>query len=180
MTTLYSCSKNDDVVNPLTYELPWKTEHINYKNNWSCNSGDYAGYKLYYKDKLIKEECSFERLTISDSTLVNDSILHLYLPGYLRSYVLTTYNGGLDWGRLEVGPPFLLKLHVVNSKLSYCITHHNNYFYVTGIGESGLSVYKDSLTNGTHHITDLETNILDRDSTTIKINNDIDLVINFK
>ena len=72
LTKLFSCQKNKDDANPLSYELPWKTEHINYKNSWDCNGGDYAGYKLYYKDKLIKEECSSERLTISDSKLVND------------------------------------------------------------------------------------------------------------
>jgi hypothetical protein len=177
VTVLLSCKKKDN--DP--YALPWKTEFIHYENN-HCGSGSHSsGYKIYYKDLLLREECEdYGGPWISDSLLVNDSILHLFIIEYVGSYVLSTTNGGYTWDEFTTGPPNLVRLHFVNTKLTYCITHDQNKLFFTGIGKSNLSLYRDSLTIGTHYISDFGTNVLDIDSTVIGINDSVNFVILFK
>jgi hypothetical protein len=176
-TVLSSCKKKDN--DP--YALPWKTEFIHYENIYGCSGYHSNGYKLFYKDLLLKEECiDYAGPSISDSLLVNDSILHLFFVEYVGSYVLSTTNGGYTWDDFTTGPPNLLKLHLVNTKLTYCITHDQNKLFFTGIGKSNLSLYIDSLTIGTHYISDFGTNVLDIDSTVIGINDSVNFVILFK
>jgi len=183
--TLIGCNKEDEdnvieneVTNP--YELPWKTEYIHYENISMCSGSHSSGYKLYYKDSLLMEECiEFGGIGISDSLLLNDSILHLFFTGSNGSFDLVTINGGYSWEQFHVGPPDIYNIHFVNMELVYCVTKNQNDLYFTGIGESNLSIYKDSLTKGIHYIIDSGTNILDIDSTLLTLNDSVDFVIKF-
>jgi len=181
--TLIACNKEDNEIdNEVTdpYELPWKTEYIHYENISMCNGSHSYGYKLYYKDSLLMEDCiEFGGFWITDSLLVNDSILHLFFTGY-GSYDLMTRNGGLSWEQFPVGPPYIYNIHFVNMELVYCVTKNQNDLYFTGNEESNLSIYKDTLTKGTHYIIDSGTNIVDIDSTLITLNDSVDFVIKFK
>ncbi len=111
--------------------------------------------------------------------LVNDSILHLFITYSTGTKVLTTIDGGNKWEEFLTGPPNFLKFNYVNTNLTYCFTKNGNELFITGIGMSSLSKYKDSLTVGTHYISDLGANIIDIDSTIIEINDSIDFVILF-
>lgn len=181
--TLTACNKDDDKIEKEVkdpYELPWKTENIHYENLSMCSGSHSSGYKLYYKDSLLMEECiEFGGIGISDSLLINDSILHLFFTGSNGSYDLLTKNGGYSWKQFSVGPPDIYNIHYVNLELVYCVTKNQNDLYFTGIGESDLSVFKDSLTKGRHYIIDSGTNILDMDSTLITLNDSVDFVIKF-
>ncbi len=183
--TLTACNKKDDdeigknVKNP--YKLPWKTESIHYENLSMCNGSHSSGYKIYYKDSLLMEECTLGSTRISNSLLTNDSILHLFVIRKSNSsYDLLTKNGGHSWEEIHVGPPEIYKIHYVNLELVYCVTINQNDLYFTGIWKSNLSNFKDSLTKGRHYITDLGTNISDMDSTVITLNDSVDFVIKFK
>ena len=182
--TFIACNKEDNeidkkVIDP--YELPWKTENIHYENLSMCSGNHSSGYKLYYKDSLLMEDCiEFGGIGISDSLLVNDSILHLFFTGSNGSYDLMTVNGGYSWEQFSVGPPDIYNIHFVNMELVYCVTKNQSDLYFTGIGESNLSIYKDTLTKGTHYIIDSGTNITDIDSTLINLNDSVDFVIKFK
>jgi len=182
--TFIACNKEDNEIdNEVTdpYALPWKTEFIHYDNISMCSGNHSYGYKLYYKDSLLMEDCiEFGGIGISDSLLVNDSILHLFFTGSNVSYDLMTRNGGLSWEQFPVGPPDIYNVHFVNVELIYCVTKNQNDLYFTGIGESNLSIYKDTLTIGTHYIIDSGTNITDIDSTLINLNDSVDFVIKFE
>jgi hypothetical protein len=183
---LFSCEKENnetnDTVSPNLYSLPWKTEYIHYENIPMCRGNHSSGYKLFYKDSLLKEECiEFGAIGISDSLLVNDSILHIFFESSeIGSYDLLTKNGGYSWEKYGTGPPYIYKTHFVDINLVYCVTRNQNDLYFTGIGESNLTVYKDTLAKGTHYILDTGTNIIDIDSTLISINDSVDFVIKFK
>lgn len=182
--TFIACNKEDNEIDKEvtdSYALPWKTEFIHYDNISMCSGSHSSGYKLYYKDSLLMEDCiEFGGIGISDSLLVNDSILHLFFTGSNGSYDLMTKNGGLSWEQFPVGPPDIYNIHFVNMELVYCVTKNQNDLYFTGIGESDLSVFKDSLTKGRHYIIDSGTNITDIDSTLINLNDSVDFVIKFK
>ena len=181
---LFSCEKEKNELNEKEvnnpYDLPWDTEYIHYENLSMCSGSHSSGYKLYYKDSLLMEECiEYGGIGISDSLLINDSILHLFFTGNNGSYDLMTKNGGYSWEQFPVGPPDIYNIHFVNIDLVYCVTKNQNDLYFTGIGESNLSVYKDTLTNGTHYILDTGTNIVNIDSTIIMLNDSVDYVIKF-
>jgi hypothetical protein len=181
---LIACNKevneiDNEVTNP--YKLPWKTEYIHYENLSMCRGSHSSGYKLYYKDSLLMEDCiEFGGIRISNSLLINDSILHLFFTGSNGSYDLMTKNGGLSWEKFPLGPPDIYNIHFVNMELIYCVTKNQNDLYFTGIGESNLSIYKDTLSKGTHYIFDSGTNIIDIDSTLITLNDSVYFVIKFK
>ena len=183
LSIFIACNKEDNVIENITsnpYELPWKTEYIHYENLTMCNGSHSSGYKLYYKDSLLMEDCiEFGGIKISNSLLINDSILHLFLSGSNGSYDLMTTNGGYSWKQYPIGPPEIYNIHFVDKELIYCVTKNKNDLYFTGIGESNLLVYKDSLTKGTHYILDLGTNMIEIDSTLINLNDSIDFVIKF-
>lgn len=182
--TLTACNKDDDengenIKDP--YQLPWNTVNIHYENLSMCNGSHSSGYKLYYKDSLLMEECTLGSTRISNPLLINDSILHLFaIIRSNASYDLLTKNGGYTWEQIPVGAPYIYKLHYVDLELVYCVTLHQNVLYFTGVWESDLSMYKDSLTKGRHYIMDLGTNISDMDSTVITLNDSVDFVIKFK
>lgn len=189
--TLFSCEKENvkkettevinDVEIPNPYGLPWKTEFIHYENTFMCRGNHSSGYKLYYKDSLLKEECiEFGGIGVSDSLLINDSIVHLFFSGSAGSHILTTSNGGYSWDRFGTGPPFLQELHFVSEKLTYCVTKNQNDLYFTGIGASDLATYHNSLNNGINYISDFGTEITNIDSTIIEINDSVDFVILFR
>ncbi|MFO7868007.1 MAG: hypothetical protein R6U95_01755 [Bacteroidales bacterium] len=185
VTVLYSCNKeNNQPENSKenSYDLPWKTEFITYENTWLCNGSHSNGYKLYYKDSLLKEECyEFGGITIEDSLLVNDSILHLFFNSSKGgSSVLSTSDGGYTWSNYPTGPPELLRFHFVDTELTYCITQVGDDVFVTGIGKSSVSMYEDSLRSGTHYIQDVGTEVADKDSTVIQINDSINFILLFK
>lgn len=139
-----------------------------------------SGYKLYYKDSLLMEDCmEYGGIGIADSLLINDSILHLFFKSSTDSYDLLTKNGGYNWEKFSLGPPDIYNIHLVDSELVYCVTKNQNDLYFTGVGESNLSMYKDTLTKGTHYIIDSGTNISDMDSTLITLNDSVDFVIKF-
>ena len=178
-----ACNKAEDKVSENIsdpYQLPWKTKYIHYQNISMCNGNHSSGYKLYYKDSLIKEDCIiYGGISISDSIFINDSILHLFLVGNSGSYDLFTKNGGYRWEQTALGPPEIYKTHTVNPQLLYCVTKNQNDIYFTGIGKSNLAVYKQSLTKGTHYITDSGTSITDIDSTCISLNDTVSYIIKF-
>ncbi len=176
---LFSCEKEkNEVKNP--FDLPWNTEYIHYENLSLCSGSHSSGYKLYYKDSLLMEECiEFGGIRISDSLLINDSILHLFFSGGYGSYDLMTKNGGYSWEQFSTGPSDIYNIHFVNTDLIYCVTKNQNNLYFTGIGKSNLSIYKDTLTKGTHYIPDTGTNIVNIDSTIIMLNDSVDYVIKF-
>jgi hypothetical protein len=176
-----SCEKND---REDPYKKPWNTKYIHYENIPNCSGNHSYGYKLYYKDLLLKEECvQFGGIKIAYCLLVNDSVLHLVFTGSQGSYVSTTNDGGFTWKVYGLGPPDFVKLHLVNEKLSYCITRTYStygYLFFTGIGKSNLIAYRDTLTAGTHYITDLGTDVFEIDSTLIEINDTVDYIILFR
>jgi hypothetical protein len=56
-----SQEKDDDEIGKNVkdpYKLPWKTENIHYENLSMCNGSHSSGYKIYYKDSLLMEECT--------------------------------------------------------------------------------------------------------------------------
>lgn len=170
--------ENTENIDP--YQLPWKTEFIHYTNVDMCSGSHSSGYKLYYKDSLLQEECvQSEGITISESLTLNDSILHLFFIG-VGSYDLMTRNGGYSWEHFSTGPPEFYKKHVVNNDLIYCVTKNQNDLYFTGVGESNLSVYEDTLTAGTHHLIDSGARVSGIDSTVIILNDSISFVIKFQ
>ncbi len=180
----FSCEKEDDGPGnnetPDPYELPWQTEFIHYGNIYMCRGSHSSGYQLFYKDSLLKEECiEFGGIGIADSLLVDDSILHLFFSGSNGSYDLLTQNGGYSWEQFYTGPPELYKIHPVDKELIYCVTKNQNDLYFTGIGESNLSLYTDSLTRGTHYIFDSGTKISGIDSTLLVLNDSVSFVIKF-
>ena len=184
LSIFIGCSKESAVIedepsNP--YELPWKTEFIHYENFTLCDGSHSSGYKVYYKDSLLMGEClKMGGIRIADSLLINDSILHLFFTGGYGSYDLITTNGGISWEKYVTGPPEIYNIHFVDTELIYCVTKNQNDLYFTGVGQSNLSVYKDSLTTGTHYILDFGTNMLEIDSTLITLNDSVDFVIKFR
>lgn len=127
------------------------------------------------------EDCiEFGGVGITDSLLVNDSILHLFFTDSNGSFDLMTRTGGSSWEQFPVGPPNIYNIHFVNIDLVYCVTKYQNDLYFTGISESKLSIHKDTLTKGTHYIFDSGTNIISIDSTLIALNDSVDFVIKFK
>ena len=184
LALLVSCQKENDKTAgeiPDPYEWPWKTAFVHYQNIPMCMGSHSSGYELYYKDSLLREECiQFGGIGIADSLLINDSVLHLFLSGSNGSSVLTTASGGYSWQEFQTGPPGLQKLHFVDTKLTYCVTKNQNDLYFTGIGTSDLSVYGDTLASGINYIFDHGTDIADRDSTVIGINDSVTFVILFR
>lgn len=128
------------------------------------------------------EECvQFGGIGISDSLLINESILHLFFThSNGNSYDLVTRNGGTSWEQVQLGPPDIYNIHFVNKDLIYCVTKNQNDLYFTGIGKSDLSIFKDTLTKGTHYIRDLGTDIKDLDATLITLNDSVNFIIKFK
>lgn len=184
---MLSCKKdnidgNSPTTDPITdpYGLPWNTENIAYTNiDKMCGNHSY-GYKLYYKDSLLLEDCeTYGGITLGPSLLVNDSILILYRPATSSSMVIQTENGGLSWTEYHAGPPSFVQFHFVNTALTYSITENSNRLFFSGIGQSDLSVYMDSITTGTNYINDFGTAIEDIDSTIIAINDSVKYVVKF-
>lgn len=162
------------------YGLPWKTTYIHYENISMCNGYHSSGYKLYYKDSLLMDECiQFGGMGITDYLLINDSILHLFYYDNNGSHDLLTTNGGIRWEQYPIGSHEIYNIHFVEFDLIYCVTKNQNDLYFTGIGESNLSIYPDYMTKGTHYILDSGTNIIDIDSTLIILNDSVNYVIKF-
>lgn len=180
MGLIYSCKKTDDEINPepVSYKLPWHTQYLNYKN-LACGSQANA-YNIFYKDSLINEKCvDYSVNHISKTVTVNDSILHYFIDLGITSRTLTTSSGGYTWKEYNTAASNLIKFYVFNEELSYCITSVNNNSYVTGIGQSQLKMYHDSLSFGTHYITDLGTAIQNIDSTIIELSDTVTYIIKF-
>ena len=183
---LFSCEKEkekDDPIEPELsnpYALPWSTKYIHYKNINMCCGYHSTGYKVYYKDSLIMQDCYWnDAIYISDSLLVNDTILDIFILTSTNGFAMMTKNGGISWEQFDFGPPIIYKIHYVKEDLVYCITSVHNVLFFSGIGESSLSVYPDTMTNGRHYILDTATNVVNIDSTLITINDSIDYVIKF-
>ncbi|MCE3294987.1 MAG: hypothetical protein K0R65_701 [Crocinitomicaceae bacterium] len=174
---LLSCKK--DNVPDHSYDLPWNAKFITYKNISIGNHG--SGYQLFYKDSLIREEGeSFGGPGISQAFLMNEQVLYLYKTHsvYPSLAVLYTKDGGNTWKSVNCGPRHSAKLHVVNPDHVYCVTQYQTRIFFTGIDQSDLKMYEDTMTSGIHYISDLGTNS-DLDSTVININDTVQYVILF-
>ena len=181
---LFNSCKDEEVVQDPTvvaYAKPWKAEFLNYQNVPNMCGNHSTGYKLYYKDSLILEECLQNGgVSIGDSLHVNDSTVYLVEKSSTGSTVLCTKNGGSSWLKFQAGPSDFLKFHTVSTELIYCLTYNGNDVYVTGLGKSGLSVAKSPLKKGNTIISDLGTSVTDKDSTIIAINDTVTFIIRFK
>ncbi len=179
-----SCKKESDSQDPAVeaYAKPWKTEFLNCQNVPNMCGNHSAGYKLYYKDSLIQEECLQNGgVSIVDSLKTNDSTMYFIKSSSANgSTVLSTTNGGNTWTSTQAGAPDFLKLHTVSPVLSYCITYNLNDVYLTGLGKSGLAASKSVLKKGNTYISDKGTLVTDKDSTIIAINDTVNFIIRFK
>lgn len=187
---VFSCTKKE-MSEPDPYALPWKTEFISFENCSNCCGSHSSGYRLFYKDKVIRAECKqFGSYSITKSLRINDSIQLLFEGNeYFSGTILQTFNGGLSWQATNFPcaaySPFF---HFVNPLLSYCVTKDTRYdsnksgstFLISGIGASNLACYRDSFSIGTNYISDLGTDIVGLDSTTIVYDEKYTFIIKFK
>lgn len=175
--TLFSCKKPEKVAEE-TYELPWSTEYISYSNFAIGNHG--SGFKIFYKDSLIRYDYeSFGSLNISDSLLINKQILYLLKSNNGMGYsALYTKDGGVTWKEESCGPPYEFKFHAIEPNLIYCTTQIGKNIFITGLDQSNLKLYKDTLTNGIHYISDLGTDT-GLDSTILNISDTVKFVVLF-
>lgn len=177
---LSSCKKEE--TDP--YEKPWDTQYISYKST-ECGEGGWPGYAVYYKDSLLFSDChGYGGHSIEDHLRVNESIMHLFMWTDDRGISInTTRDGGCSWTETQTEGRRYLKYHFVANDIIYCITHnefeYSNKLWITGVGQSNLVKHELELVSGTQYLTDLGTNILDLNSTTIILNDSARLVIYF-
>ena len=163
------------------YSRPWKTQYLSYKNISNMCGNHTNGYKLYYKDSLIRTECQqYGYMNLENPFYINDSTMMFFKPTDSHGAVLSTKDGGYSWAETSVGMVYLYKFHLVNTNLSYCITKYSTQIYLTGIGKSDLSWYVGPYVKGRHYIQDMGTGITDLDSTMITMNDSLSYVILFK
>lgn len=198
-TAFIACTKKTTTTNPpapiqsaVKYPQPWSTKDISYTSQNPCfPSYGYGGaFKLLYKDTVIfNSGCElYSGYMITDSVIVNQSVMHLfYTKGGsgigIGLRALSTQNGGYTWKEYACGASNLLKYHQVNTQLSYCITGSvliNGTAFISGIGKSNLSAYRDTVTSGINYINDFGTDFSALDSTTINLNDSVTFVIKFK
>jgi hypothetical protein len=171
-------------VNP--YPRPWKTEFISYKNVFvpDCGDNHSCGYKLFYKDTLIRTVCdTYQKARHIDTAfVVNDSTMFMFDRIETTGLVVYTRNGGYTWTEKQVGTKFSPKFYVVNPNLVYCFTTGipANYYLMSGVGKSDLLGVHLTMIKGRYFVVDRGAGITDRDSTMINLNDSLTVVIRFK
>ena len=178
MFLFLSCKKDKNEAKE-SYDLPWSTKYITWKNISIGSHG--SGYEIYYKDSLIRSYGeSVGGPGISKSFLMNDQVLYLYKTHnvYHTLDVLYTKDGGYTWKGVACGPDGSPIFHAINADHVYCVTQWGTKVFFTGIGQSDLNMQEDTLKSGTHYLSDLATGP-DLDSTVITINDTVKYVILF-
>jgi hypothetical protein len=177
LMAVFSCREKKSGIDP--YAAPWNTKFIKHKNI-QCDTHN-EGYQLYYKEMLLESGCGYFGFCHLESPfIVNDSIMLFFKAIDQHGEVLYTGTGGVSWLETYVGSASFIQFHLVNTKLTYCVTGSAGDRYFTGIGKSTLSAYKTTATKGRHYISDLGTSVTEQDSTVITMNDSLSFVVVFK